>query len=81
MNHFDVIGVARGATSEQIHSAYWQALLRFRSGSFERWRMTLSGRSESKLAEALDVLIDAAKRDAYEQWLESRETRWVSPGH
>lgn len=81
MDHFDVIGVPRSATGEQIHDAYRRALHRLRSGAFERWRMILSGRSESKLTEAFDVLIDTDQREPYEQWLNSREAYWVSPGH
>ena len=81
VNHFDVIGVPRSATGEQVRSAYLRALRRLRSGTFERWRMNLSGRSELNLAEAFAVLIDADQRDAYERWLDSLETRCVSPGH
>ena len=75
-SHYDVLGVARDASTEDIKAAYFLQAKRFHSDSFSGMELgsarSVSEELFSKVSEAYSVLTDKARRADYDVFLDRK---------
>src|SRR5580765_90772 len=77
-DHYEVLGVPRAATIEQIKESYHMLARRFHPDRFHQQSADLRNRIESafaRIAQAHEILSDALKRDDYDQKLTATVSR------
>lgn len=72
-NRYQLLGVGRHATTEDIEAAYRAAMARLPTSPMARLRRVLRGSSAGDLRRARDTLIDPQQRREYDEGLDAAD--------